>query len=78
VKGVKHLRLTKSKAKKTTVKTNPRLTRKRTSKKLLSTHSESGHDDSEGSPMVFQRKKNNEEQGRQKTSTGRHCTLSWF
>ena len=71
-----------SKAKKATVKTKPRSARKQTSKKPLSTHSASDHGDSDGSPKVFSRKKKNEKQGKQKTSTltkdkaGIHCELS--
>lgn len=58
-----------SKAKKATVKTKPRSARKQTSKKPLSTHSASDHGDCDGSPKVFSRKKKNEKQGKQKTST---------
>jgi protein DEK len=59
----------KSKAKKTTVETKPRTERKRTSKKPLSTNSESDHNDSEGSPKVFSRKKKNVKKGKQKSSS---------
>lgn len=58
-----------SKAKKATDKTKPRSAQKQTSKKPLSTHSASDHGDSDGSPKVFSRKKKNEKQGKQKTST---------